>query len=289
MLKSVGNVVIAGMVTSGTRALAVSAGNAIKPTVRFGALTDVHYADIKTKGSRVYRDSLAKMSASVNALNREQVDFVVMLGDFIDTGDNSVENELRYLQDIEKEYAKLTMPRHYVFGNHCLQILTKKEFIAETAMETPYGSFDRGGWHFVRLDSCYTSKGEPYQRNNFDWRDANIPESEVEWLRNDLEATILPTIVFVHQRLDPDKNHSIGNDAEIRTILEKSGKVAAVFQGHSHLNHAVEINGITYCVIRATVDGAGLEHNSCGIVEAFADGSIRVKGLVKQDSYEWST
>ena len=39
------------------------------------------------------------------------------------------------------------------------------------------------GFHFVVLDSCFKSDGTPYGRRNFKWTDANVPESELRWLR----------------------------------------------------------------------------------------------------------
>lgn len=35
------------------------------PKLRFGMVTDPHYADVDTRGSRYYRQSLAKMKESV--------------------------------------------------------------------------------------------------------------------------------------------------------------------------------------------------------------------------------
>jgi len=113
-----------------------------------------------------------------------------------------------------------------------------------------------GGYHFVVLDACFRSDGEPYGRKNFNWTDSNIPAAEIEWLKGDLEKTTHKTIAFVHQRLDVEGHYGVKNAAEVRRVLEQSGNVLAVFQGHYHRNDLKEIGGIRYCTLVAMVEGA---------------------------------
>jgi hypothetical protein len=53
--------------------------------------------------------------------------------------------------------------------------LHKDEFLGTVEQEKSYYSFDRGGFHFVVLDSCFRSDGQPHGRKNFQGTDANIP------------------------------------------------------------------------------------------------------------------
>lgn len=69
---------------------------------------------------------------------------------------------------------------------------------------------------------------------------------------------------------------------------QDSGKVLAVFQGHSHRNDYREISGIHYCVLVAMVEGSGEENNGYSTVDLFEGGVIRISGFRKQESYEWS-
>ncbi len=217
---------------------------------------------------------------------QDQPAHVVELGDFIDAAD-SVEVEKRYLRRINKAFAALPGQKHYVLGNHCVDTLTKEEFLGEVGQKRSYYSFDAGGFHFVILDACFRSDGISYGRRNFQWTDPNIPSNEVEWLAEDLKASGRQTIVFVHQRLDVSNSYGIKNAAEVRKVLEDSGNVLAVFQGHSHKNDLKEINGIHYCVHRAMVEGSGAENNGYSTMDLFADGSIRVTGFREQQDYEW--
>ena len=148
-----------------------------------------------------------------------------------------------------------------MLGNHCVHTLTKQEFLDGVEQKKSYYSFDVGDFHFVVLDSCFRSDGEPYGRKNFEWTDPNIPAAEVEWLSADLKSTAKTTVVFAHQRLDVSNHYGVKNSAEVRNVLEASGNVLAVFQGHSHKNDPNEIGGIHYCTLVAMVEGSGAENN----------------------------
>ncbi len=257
-------------------------------SVRLGLVTDMHYADKAPAGSRHYRETLAKLEEAAIRFQQDQPDHVVELGDFIDAAD-SVEVEKRYLQRINKDFAALPGQKHYVLGNHCVYTLTKEEFLEGVGQKKSYYSFDTGGFHFVVLDACFRSDGKPYGRKNFQWTDPNIPADEVEWLKADLQAASGKTIVFVHQRLDVSNHYGVKNAAAVRQVLEESGKVLAVFQGHSHKNELKEINGIHYCVHRAMVEGSGAEHSGYSTMDLFANETIRITGFREQKNYEWKS
>ena len=255
--------------------------------LRFGLVTDLHYADKAPAGSRHYRETLAKLEEAAQLFEKEKPSHVVELGDLIDAAD-SVATEKKYLQTINKVFAALPGEKHYVLGNHCVYTLTKDEFLDGVGQKKSYYSFDDRGFHFVVLDACFRSDGQPYGRKNFQWTDPNIPPEQVEWLRADLQQANGKTIVFVHQRLDVSNNHGVKNAAQIRRVLEQSGKVLAVFQGHSHKNELKEINGVHYCVHRAMIEGSGHENNGYSIMDISADGAIRITGFRQQKKYDWS-
>lgn len=257
------------------------------PILRIGLLTDLHYADKTPAGTRHYRETLAKFEEAALEFERAQTDFTVELGDFIDAAD-SVEVEQRYLKTINQQFVRACRERHYVLGNHCVDTLTKEEFLAAVEQPRSYYSFDRAGFHFVILDACFRSDGSAYGRKNFEWTDANIPPSELEWLQADLAPQTLPVIVFAHQRLDVNNHHGVRNNAEVRKILEASGNVLAVFQGHSHQNDLTELEGIHYCTLKAMVEGSGAENNGYAVLSLERDHTLRVSGFRKQSSYTFS-
>ena len=254
--------------------------------LRVGLVTDLHHADKPSAGTRHYRETLGKLAEAAAQFEKEKVSFAVELGDLIDAAD-TVETEQRYLRTINREFSAIAKDRHYVLGNHCVDTLTKTEFLDGVEQKQSYYSFDRGDFHFVVLDACFRKDGKPYGRKNSKWNDANIPAAEMDWLRADLKATTRKTVVFAHQRLDVSNDHGVKNCPEVRELFEESGKVLAVFQGHSHQNDLKDIGGIHYCTLVAMVEGSGAENNGYSVMEVAPAGTIRLTGFRKQKRYDW--
>ena len=258
--------------------------------VRFGIVTDCHYADADTAGTRYYRHSLDKLGECVEAMNAQKVDFLVELGDFKDQDSPPDEQKtLSYLRAVESVFCKFDGPAYHVLGNHDEDSLSKAQFLTNvenTGIDSgrSYYSFDFHGVHFVVLDANYKSDGTDYDHGNFDWTDANVPAAGLQWLRRDLAASRGPVVVLVHQLLDGAGSHFVKNAAEVRQILEQSDRVLAVFQGHRHNGGYSLINGIHYYTLKAVIEGPGPENNSYAIVEVRPDMSIAVTGYRKADS-----
>lgn len=254
--------------------------------LRIGLVTDLHYADKAAAGSRHYRETPDKLAEAARKFGTDELSFLVELGDFIDAAD-SVETEIRYLKRINRDFTAICRNRHYVLGNHCVHTLTKPEFLDTVQQKRSYYSFHSGAFHFIVLDSCFRADGDPYGRGNFVWTDPNIPAAELDWLKADLQAASKPTIVFAHQRLDVSNHYGVKNAAVVRTILEQSGNVMAVFQGHSHKNDLTDLNGIHYCTLVAMVEGQGPDHNGYSLMSLAANGTIQIQGFRNQDDYSW--
>ena len=272
---------------SATRSPLLAEGDQQQSPLRIGLLTDLHYAEKAPAGTRHYRETLDKLEEAAERLESAAPEFIVELGDLIDSAD-TVGAELGHLRRINKDFTAICKQRHYVLGNHCVHTLTKAEFLETVEKKRSYYSFDVGGVHFVVLDSCFRSDGEPYGRKNFVWTDPNIPQDELDWLADDLGKSNRPTIVFAHQRLDVAGNHGVNNAPAVRKILERSGRVRAVFQGHSHRNDLKQIAGIPYCTLVAMVEGSGADNNGYSLLEIASDGTLRLDGFRKQRDYEWS-
>jgi predicted phosphodiesterase len=257
-----------------------------KPLIRFGMLSDVHYANREPAGTRFYNQSLTKVQEAIDRMNKERLDFAIELGDFKDQ--DAVPNEantLKYLTDIESVFQKFNGPTYHVLGNHDMDGISKQQFLERIentgiAKTESYYSFTRKGIHFVVLDGDFTKEGKAYDHGNFSWDDSFILESQVNWLKDDLKADSLPVVVFVHQMLGnwKDSKLEVQNAAEVRQILENSGKVLCVFQGHAHVESYNLINGIHYYSLNAVVDGDGPENNAYMIVDVYKDGSLKIDG-----------
>ncbi len=256
-------------------------------TARFGIVTDCHYADADAQGTRFYRESLDKLSECVTLMNTERVDLLIELGDFKDQDKPPVEkNTLSYLQAAEKVLERFNGPTYHVLGNHDIDSISKMQFlkrVVNTNIDSnrSYYSFDSNGLHYVVLDANYRTDGTDYDHGNFDWTDANIPPKELDWLKKDLAATPGAVIVFIHQLLDGSGSVYVKNAAKVRQVLEASGKVLAVFQGHHHSGSYSNTAGIHYYTLKAVVEGQGPDNNSYAIAEVHPDGSITVTGYRK--------
>lgn len=264
-------------------------------SIRFGIITDLHYANRAPDISlnRFYNESLNKMSECIDLMNEQNVDFLIELGDFKDQGNPPKESDsLEFLSTIEKEFSRFKGPRYHVLGNHDHDSISKQQFLDRISNEgfaraSGYYSFDRNSFHFVVLDANYTLQGIEYNHGNFDWRDCYIPGNQLEWLKKDLRRHKIQTIVFIHQRLDTppaDKQYCPGNAVTARRILEDSGNVMAVFQGHYHEGDLSRIDNIYYYTLKSVVEGTGPENNNYAIVEIGNDMIIRIKGFRKTDS-----
>jgi alkaline phosphatase len=74
----------------------------------------------------------------------------------------------------------------------------------------------------------------------------------------------------------------VQNAPAVRSLLEKSGKVLAVFQGHSHKNDYQQIAGIHYTTLVAMVEGSGTDNNGYAMLEVMPDSSSRLQGFRNQ-------
>ena len=91
----------------------------------------------------------------------------------------------------------------------------------------------------------------------FSGRKVLFPDEELDWLRSRLAASLLPVVLFSHQRIDCTSKYSVKNDAAVREVISLSGKVTAVFQGHRHEDDLKQIDGTSYYTLGAHVDEAG--------------------------------
>jgi alkaline phosphatase len=258
-------------------------------TIRFGLITDLHYAQKEKAGNRYYEHSLDKLHEAVNVFNEQKPDFIIELGDFKDQGADR-EQTLAFLDEIETAYRMFHGPVYHVLGNHDMDCISKSDFLKHTENEGKtkhknHYSFSKKGIKFIVLDANYNEDGSDYHCGNFDWKKAFIPKPQIEWLSKELE-THRPVVVFLHQLLDlTQKQQSVcvGNAGEVIEILEKSGKVLAVFQGHHHSGSYNFSNGIHYFTMKGMIEGAFPENNSFALVEIDKELNITIEGFANSE------
>jgi len=74
----------------------------------------------------------------------------------------------------------------------------------------------------------------------------------------------------------------------VRKVLEDSGKVVAVFQGHHHAGSYNLINGIHYYTLAAMCEGPYPENNAYAIVEVLGDRMIVTGNRAAKSVYRFN-
>jgi Icc protein len=221
-------------------------------------VTDLHFGP-----EARYEGKLRKLTAHAGELARAFVrqvnevihpDLVVNLGDDIE--DESREADLARYRECQAILREVKATLVNVAGNHDTVHLNREDLNGFWQRSGPlYHAFDHGGWHFVVLHTLEKKDVE-----------IRVPEAQLAWLRGDLAATTLPTIVLMHHaasemELDGSrwfhgKPHIalVKERAELRGLFERSGRVRAVFNGHLHWNHLDVIGGIPYVTVQSLVE-----------------------------------
>jgi len=244
--------------------LVANGAAAIEPLC-IGIFADLHAHDTESPGEgKIMSNYAERLEAFVTAANAWPADLVIELGDFVN-GKFVLGAELGdaariagILENAESIYAAFDGPRYYVLGNHDVYDLSKQEFIERVGADSLYHSFDAGAYHIVILDAQYDKKGNDIGHAGWVVQ-GNIPQVQLNWLSDDLAATDLPTIVCVHQPLDVDFDllsggPAIANAEAVKAVLNGSGAVIAVFQGHEHENAYSLIDGIHYVTFEGLLD-----------------------------------
>jgi 3',5'-cyclic AMP phosphodiesterase CpdA len=223
-----------------------------------GFVTDLHF------GPLAYHDGkLRKLTHHAGELLRGVVarmndevlpDMLVNLGDDIE--DESRDADLARYEECQSILRTCKAELVNVAGNHDTIHLAREDLNRVWGREGPlYYAFDRGGVHFVVLHTLEKKDVE-----------IRIPAAQLEWLKEDLSRTKLPVVVLMHHSAsEQDLEDSlwfkglahlalVKERADLRRILEESGKVRAVFNGHVHRNHVDVIGGIPYVTIQSLIE-----------------------------------
>ena len=229
-----------------------------RPSLRIGFLTDVHFGP-----EAHFEGKLRKLSHRAEELSRavvrelrevEKPDVVVNLGDVIE--DASRERDLENYRRFVDVLGALDCPVLHVAGNHDSINLSDDDLRALWKHDGPlHYSRDIGGVHLTVLRSV-------------EHKDVavHLPSEQLEWLEADLASASAPVIVLVHHPLSEmnlDENRWFARAPHIcrvaerrraRAIIEASGKVRCVVNGHVHWNHLDVIAGIPYVTIQSLIE-----------------------------------
>ncbi|MDD3287483.1 MAG: metallophosphoesterase [Alphaproteobacteria bacterium] len=214
-------------------------------------VSDVHHGP--DRGTKKGSDTLQTFHRFVSFVEKINPDFSVDLGDRI--SDTNHDTDAQYMKEIAQEFRKVPGDLFHLLGNHDLAKLSPQENKDILFGKVASFSMDRKGFHIV----FWNTNPKLDEARGFSSQDEDL-----EWLKADLAATDLPTVVFTHLPLDngsmkgnfyfdKDYPHHAGypeaQGEKIRTVIEESGKVIICINGHAHWNAYHCIDGIHYVTI----------------------------------------
>lgn len=219
--------------------------------MKLGVFADPHYSSAElTCGRRYNSRSLEKIERALAHFAAEGCDLIVCLGDLIDREETHA-REIENLRHVGELFDACPIDIIAMRGNHDGFAFHEKEFYEVLGERCRPRSLCIEGKHLFFADACYFEDGRPYQPGEGDWTDTFFPAVDI--LKTFLHDTRGVVYVFMHQNIDPSvpENHRLRNDAEVRRLLEESGRVATVFQGHYHHGAETVENGIHYLTLPA--------------------------------------
>lgn len=237
--------------------------------VKFGIFTDLHLD--------IMHDGRVRLNEFINQMEKENVDFIIQLGDFCYPEDTSkclcseknlpvnLKNAMLIPVDVPKiellkKFNQFSKPHYHVLGNHELDFCSKKQAMKLYGMDKRYYSFTCKGWKFLVLDgnNFKTEAGEfrdYYYGDYFDSKDLPyIDSKQMNWIEKELFSDEMPVIVFSHQPLNVG-SRGIKNADELSDLfckVNKNGKrVLLCINGHTHVDVYTEWNGVGYYTLNS--------------------------------------
>lgn len=268
----------------GLASLGLVSASPVKKGLRVAHITDIH---LQTEGK-----SCEGLVECLDDVNSQDVDLVLNGGDSIgDAFDATLQDAKDQWKNWNKILKNYDLPIKHCLGNHDIRKEGKDLALAELRLERPYYSFDKGGWHFVVLDSNTIIK---------DTYKGQLDEAQWEWLVKDLKKSKLPKLILSHIPIlavcvfyDGDNEKSGNWEVPGRWLHIDSRKLKDLFyknnvklclSGHIHLQDRVEYLGTTY-ICDGAVSGAwwGGSYQECppgyGLLDLYEDGTFSHKYL----------
>ena len=219
--------------------------------MKIGLFSDPHYSSQElTGGNRHNCLSLGKMRLALERFAAAGCDRVICLGDLTDTEDTK-EKEIANMREIAALFAEFPMPITVIMGNHDAYVFEAEEFYALLGGCEPTPVHGEGV-HLLFIDANYTAQGVKYTPHRFSWDDVGLPDPD--GLQAQLAQLSGDVYLFMHQNIDlsiPAADHRLANADTVCDLIEQSGKVKAVYQGHFHWGHRSQHNGVDYITLPA--------------------------------------
>ena len=301
-----------------TGAAAVLGGGRVlgAPTGRRRMLRVAHVTDVHVEPERGAGQGMAACLDHLHA-QADRPELILFGGDCVFDSMAHDAARTRSLWDLWQRTLKdhCSIPAQFAIGNHDVfgwnharahttgtePLYGKRWAMQQLGLERPYHSFDRGGWHFVVLDSIFPN-GDAYQ--------ARLDEPQLEWLTGDLAAVPagVPTLVLSHVPILSttafiDPKSTVGTDTtigcasmhedfrQLRDLFRRHPTVKVALSGHTHLLDRVDSLGVSY-VCGGAVSGNWWKGDHLGecqpgynLLDLYDDGTFDHRYV----TYGWTT
>lgn len=242
----------------------------MEPTcVKFAAMTDLHLD--------IMHDGLRRMKAFLTAAQREDVDFIIQLGDFSYPKDTStclcapekMPVNLKLAMECPTQIPKLEIlqlfnsfpkPKYHLLGNHECDFCSKQDALEMYGMSSAYYAFHLNGWHFIVLDgNSYRDEGgnitDYYFGKYFETDDLPyLDQRQLSWLQDEILSSEEPIIIFSHQPLYLCKR-GLRNVEQLQQVFAKGKraghKILLCMNGHVHKDILHEEGGTLYYTLNS--------------------------------------
>ena len=219
--------------------------------MKLGLFADSHYSSAEvTCGNRYNSQALDRIRKACGEFAEAGCHRIICLGDLIDH-ETVHAREVENLKQVAAVFRSCPVPVTVIMGNHDGFSFTREEFYGILGENCRPKDLYSKPVSLIFADACYFRSGKPYGPGDSNWTDTCLPDPEE--LQHRLEQAPGSVYVFLHQNLDPnvEPHHILANAAEVRQILESSGKVQMVYQGHYHPGNETQSNGIRYVTVPA--------------------------------------
>ena len=261
-------------------------------SVSFGIVADLQYCDSPPTINRYYRKSPKKLQNAIDEFNRNQLDFVINLGDLIDQKWQSYDGILPLFDTIKA-------PVFHVLGNHDYEVDEQyKPEVHKKLITQKYYDFSVENWRFIVLDGNEVStfanqkhtaeyktaelllqKLEKEGVINGNFWNGGIGESQLKWMTQTLdeaEKNHEKVIIFCHFPIFPAHRHNLLNDLELLKIIENYSSVKAWINGHNHDGNYGLKKDIHFVNVKGMVD---TEFDTAFCLIHLSDDAINIKGF----------
>lgn len=177
---------------------------------------------------------------------------MINLGDSIQDA-NDHDADVKSLSTVAEKFKEFRCPYYMVLGNHDLKMFdSTREAEAIFGYDSFTYSLDLGGYHLIFLTN--EVRPELGTAGGGTKKTHSLAEKDLVWLREDLQKTDKPCLIFTHYVFfEKVPGAGIQNAEQVVDVLHKSGKVLAAFSGHTHQAYSEKRSGIAYHVLGSPI------------------------------------